>query len=182
MSWPPPTGVCVGSFVVFGRPRPAGSKAGFVPRRGDGSIVTRNGKPVVVQKDSSGEQGEAWRQDVAAMGMGIRPPDGPYDCPLAVELTFVLVRPKGHYGTGRNAHFLKGSAPAYPTGKPDTGKLSRAVHDALTTCLYRDDALIVETRERKSFAKRDEPEHCRVKVWRLPEVAAALDTVQLALA
>jgi crossover junction endodeoxyribonuclease RusA len=64
--------------------------------------------------------------------------------PVRLELVFTLARPKGHYGTGRNAGRLRRSAPAAPITKPDIDKLARAVLDALTGIVFRDDAQVVE--------------------------------------
>lgn len=63
----------------------------------------------------------------------------------AVTLTVhaLFARPKSHYGTGRNAHRLKPSAPRAHTKKPDLDKLIRAVGDALTNAgVIEDDARI----------------------------------------
>ena len=58
---------------------------------------------------------------------------------LRVSFTFYRPRPKGHFG----AKGVRPSAPRYPTTKPDVLKLARAVEDALTGVLWRDDAQIV---------------------------------------
>lgn len=62
---------------------------------------------------------------------------------VAVSLRFGLVRPRGHYGTGRNADVLKPSAPVWPATKPDVDKLERAVLDALTGIVWADDSQVV---------------------------------------
>lgn len=68
----------------------------------------------------------------------------PLTDPVRVEATFVYARPKGHYGTGRNAGRVKDGAPTYKTSAPDLDKLQRALGDALTQAgVVRDDALIV---------------------------------------
>ena len=47
---------------------------------------------------------------------------------------------KSRNTAGRNAGTLRDSAPAYPSGRPDSSKLLRATEDALTTAgIYRDD-------------------------------------------
>lgn len=77
---------------------------------------------------------------------------GPYQ-PLGVEITFTLDRPKSHYGTGRNRHVLKHSAPTHPTAKPDVDKLERTVLDALQDAkVLRDDSLVVDLTARKRYA------------------------------
>ena len=49
--------------------------------------------------------------------------------PIGAEITFTLARPKGHYGTGRNAGVLKTSAPAFPISH-STGDVDKLL-DAL---------------------------------------------------
>lgn len=71
---------------------------------------------------------------------------------LAVMFLFRRVRPKSHYGTGRNADRLKDDAPEYPTTKPDVLKTARAVEDALTQVVWVDDAQIVHEEIRKEWA------------------------------
>jgi Holliday junction resolvase RusA-like endonuclease len=66
------------------------------------------------------------------------------DGPVALEITFRLPRPKGHYGTGRNAAQLKPSAPNFPSGRPDLDKLLRALLDGLTAGgAWADDSQVV---------------------------------------
>lgn len=65
---------------------------------------------------------------------------------VSVTLHFKFRRPKGHYGSGRNAAKLKKSAPKYPIRKrrDDGDKLERAVLDAMTNIAYGDDAQVVD--------------------------------------
>src|SRR5262249_46725539 len=89
-------------FEVFGVAKPAGSKRPF--RRGDGSLGVRDANDDVKE----------WKNivtDRAYAAMKGRPP---LDGALGMMVTFFIRRPKTHFGTGRNAHVLKASAPAYP--------------------------------------------------------------------
>jgi len=65
--------------------------------------------------------------------------------PLAISAVFFVKRPKGHYGTGRNARRLKPQfAKAWPTGKPDLSNLVKLVEDGLVLAgLLPDDDQIV---------------------------------------
>jgi crossover junction endodeoxyribonuclease RusA len=64
---------------------------------------------------------------------------------VAVDLTFLLRRPKSHYRTGKNADLLRDSAPSRPAGRPDIDKLARAVLDGLTMGgAFADDAQVVD--------------------------------------
>ena len=77
----------------------------------------------------------------------------PAGIPVRCDLTFFLPRPKAHYGSGKNASVLKGSAPTRPTGKPDRDNLEKAVLDALTsTGIWHDDSQVADGRLRKRYA------------------------------
>ena len=76
----------------------------------------------------------------------------PAGVPLRCDLTFYLPRPKGHFGSGRNIHALKSSAPKRPTGKPDRDNLDKAVCDAITAAgVWRDDSQVTDGRIRKRY-------------------------------
>lgn len=141
------------SFTVYGDAKPGGSKKAFAhPHTGR----------IVVVDDS---KNKSWKQQVAGEGMRIFSSLPPLfaDGPLAVEFTFFRPRPGSHYGTGRNATRLKDSAPTVPTTRPDVLKLARAVEDALTGVLWRDDSQIVDERLRKCWG---EPARVEIGVWR----------------
>ena len=130
-------------FRVRGIPRPAGSKRPF-----------RNpttGKIVLV--DASGEPGRNWRQSCQAAAL-LATGDGPLlEGPLHLVLTFYLTRPKGHFRTGSaHAGEVKPTARLYPTTRPDTTKLVRAVEDALTGIIWRDDSQVVAQTATKVYS------------------------------
>ena len=77
----------------------------------------------------------------------------PAGIPLRCDLTFYLPRPKGHFGSGKNADRLKASAPTRPTGKPDRDNLDKAVCDAITAAgVWHDDSQVTDGRIRKRYA------------------------------
>jgi len=88
-----------------------------------------------------------WRNLVALEARRVAPSE-PWPGPVALEIVFGLQRPKGHY---RKDGSVKPAAPLYPSGKPDTSKLVRALEDALTGVLIRDDAQVVELVARKKY-------------------------------
>jgi Holliday junction resolvase RusA-like endonuclease len=135
------------AFTVIGEPVTKGSVTAFVPKRADGSFATRpDGSPLVVKTDDTGRRGKAAAMTLAnaALAARVEADAARYLTEaLAVTLAFVHVRPRSHYGTGRNAQTVKGSAPAYPAKRPDVDKLTRHVLDACKGVLYNDDGQIV---------------------------------------
>jgi Holliday junction resolvase RusA-like endonuclease len=76
--------------------------------------------------------------------------------PVWMSLEFVMTRPDGHFGTGKNAGKLKPSAPRWPTAKNgDRTNLLKAVEDALTGIVWHDDAQVVDGPIRKSYGETD---------------------------
>jgi Holliday junction resolvase RusA-like endonuclease len=137
------------AFTVPGIAAPAGSKKGF---------YNAKARRVVIVDDS--KRSRPWKAQVseaAAEAMTFNGDDGTsgyrplLEGPLHLELIFHVNRPKGHYGSGRNADKVKPGAPWAPTVKPDLLKLARAVEDALSGLVYRDDAQIVVETLQKAY-------------------------------
>lgn len=142
------------SFVVVGIPQPSGSKRAFPIKRKDGSVG------VAVSEDAKGAK--AWRQDVAAAAAGVYS-GPPLEGPLFVFVEFRMPRPKGHFGK----HGLRPSAlPLWPAVRPDATKLLRAVEDACTAILWRDDAQIVRQHVVKVYASDSEPPGMTMQISR----------------
>lgn len=127
-------------FRVVGVPQTKGSARAFM-RRGMRFPVITNDNP-----KCKGWQGAV--ADAAAVGMNGREP---FAGAVTLAMTFYFPRPKGHFGTGKNAGILKASAPKRHTVKPDLDKIVRAVKDGMTGVVYRDDAQVDEFTK---FAKR----------------------------
>jgi len=138
-------------FFVAGKPEPAGSKNAFpLKNRYTGQwLHDASGRPIVNVVDDN-PKSKDWKKTVAARAREVFHAFPTTD-PLVVWLTFFVVRPLGHMGTGRNAGMIKDSAPQYPDVKPDVLKLSRAVEDALTGIVWVDDAQIIEEHIRKKY-------------------------------
>ena len=93
--------------------------------------------------------------------------DGGFQGPVHVDITLYLTRPRGHYGTGRNAERLRDSAPTWPSGRPDVDKLARAVLDGLTAGgAWRDDAQVAVLIARKIYGWQP---GCRIEIRELEE-------------
>lgn len=84
-----------------------------------------------------------WRQEVAACAQKAMEGKALMLGPVRLGVQFVFPRPKGHYRTGKNAVGLRLGAPKHMTSKPDLSKLIRAIEDAMSGIVYRDDAQIV---------------------------------------
>ncbi len=139
-------------LIVLGKPEPQGSK----------TVARAKGRSFV--RDDNREL-EPWRQAVTSAALKATGTlTGPLTGPLRLDATFVLPRPRGHYGTGRNAGTLKPSAPLYVPTRPDTDKLVRAVGDAITGVICRDDAQLVIVHAEKHYG---EPPHAHLVVTEL---------------
>jgi crossover junction endodeoxyribonuclease RusA len=128
-------------FTVWGDPVPQGSK----------TFVNAGGKPRA--RESNEKRLAPWRGWVASAGFDAMKGGDLLLGPLSLHVVFVLKRPKGHYGTGRNAGTVKPSAPAYVQTKPDADKLVRAIGDALTGIVYRDDSQLVVVHVEKHYGE-----------------------------
>lgn len=70
--------------------------------------------------------------------------------PVGIEFVAWFERPKGHFGTGRNAGSLRHSAPDAHTVYPDLDKACRAIGDGLVDGgVLSDDSLVAEWWARK---------------------------------
>lgn len=149
------------AFTVRGIPAPQGSKRAFRNRHSGRVALVESSKRVA-----------SWRSDVRDAALdamrivvgarqggdsGIGVEMDPLAVPVVVGLAFRFPRPKGHYGSGRNATSLKPSAPLHPAGKPDLDKLARAILDAITSIVIADDALVVLLVTTKTYADHEPP-------------------------
>lgn len=148
-------------ITVYGDPAPQGSKRYL----GVGS----QGR---VRMAESSKRVEPWRADIRAAierkWQPVKDAGGrlPYGGPVTVHLEFYLLRPAGHWGTGRNSHLLRPGAPSHPHGKPDVDKLARAVLDAIgsTGLVWADDAQVVQLSAIKIYCPRGGQPGCHITV------------------
>ncbi|MBO0875371.1 MAG: RusA family crossover junction endodeoxyribonuclease [Pseudonocardia sp.] len=159
-------------FTVLGTPTPQGSKRPFV----------RGGRAILVEERKEGIN--TWRGDVMrAAQMAVERDDIDmlplFDGPVFVTIEFRFTRPKGHWRTGRNAHLLRDTAPAYPVGRRDVDKLQRSTFDALTTIgLWRDDGDVVDVHASKAYADLARP-GATIRI-QTPNHVRAVEPVELA--
>ena len=94
----------------------------------------------------------------------------PWDGPVLVEsMIFVFPRPKSHYGTRKNAHVIKKSAPKYADSiLKDIDNLEKFYLDAMNGVVYMSDKQIVCVREKwKIWCNEGEIPHVLIKMRRL---------------
>jgi crossover junction endodeoxyribonuclease RusA len=137
-------------FRVSGTPVPQGSLRAHMA----------GGTPVLHY--SNREPLAVWRDQVRAaclLELGLSEPTAG---PFAISIGFRFRRPAGHYSaaTGR---VLPRYADARPDRRPDLDKLVRAVLDALTGVVWRDDGQVVHICARKVY--ETEP-GAVIEVWR----------------
>lgn len=133
-------------FWVPGLPAPQGSK-------------TRIGKAMI----ESSKNLKPWREAVkwAAREEANRTSWEMADGPVVLSVVFLFLRPKSHYGTGKNSCVLKKDAPIYVTRAPDLSKLLRSTEDALKDAgVILDDRLIVNSSQSKRYGKKQ-----GAKIW-----------------
>jgi Holliday junction resolvase RusA-like endonuclease len=132
------------TFEVIGIPAPQGSKTPW------GSEANPNTRP--------------WRAAIAAAAAEAMKGAEPLAGAVSLWVRFVFPRPKGHYGTGKNAAKLKASAPFHVAKKPDLDKLVRAVCDGMSGIVFRDDSQVAILSAAKFFGAIGTP-------WLEPGVA-----------
>lgn len=147
-------------FFVQGQPKTQGSKKAFYNAKLRRAIVV---------EDCKGNK--PWRSDVRneAEKVWMFPP---LVGPVAMKMTFIMPRPQGHYGSGKNARIIKPNAPMWPDKKPDLTKLARAVEDALKGLVWNDDSQVVEETTRKVYTN-DGRIGCLVEIIEIAQSAKA---------
>lgn len=121
-------------FVIAGVPAPQGSKTRTKWGVREDNPATKPWRSAV-----------AWEATAAMQGVELM------TGPVALDVTFFFPRPKSHYRTGKHAGQLKLDAPIHCTTKPDADKLLRAIGDAITGIVVRDDSQIVRIHARKLY-------------------------------
>ena len=152
------------TFFVRGKPEPAGSKTAYpLTHRTTKEPIRKNGRIITVVTDAN-PRAKAWQAVVRkaareAMKAGWIPVFETQG--LAVTMQFFLRRPKGQHRTNGQPHAW---APTSHIVKPDVLKLARAVEDALTGVVWRDDAQIVEEHLSKVYAVNQTDEGVMIEV------------------
>ena len=81
-------------------------------------------------------------------------PHQPIPGGIAIELIFFMLRPKIHFGTGKNINKLKESSPYEHITTPDTDNLVKFVLDSLGADgrFFNDDRQIISVKAKKLYA------------------------------
>lgn len=128
-------------FFVPGIPRPGGSKKGFYNPKLKRVMMVKAG----------GQHEENWRQAVSSAALEAMSFREPLRGGLWASYTFVMPRPKYHYGK-------KGLKPEYANAghvkTPDRGKLLRSTEDAMKGIVYADDSQVWDGPVRKVYGER----------------------------
>jgi crossover junction endodeoxyribonuclease RusA len=145
------------AFVVRGRPVPQGG----LTRSPSGGLY-----------HSGGPRLRRWRAAISLAATEARGFEPVITGPVIVVGRFVLARPANHYlpVNGRRAvRELRLDAPKYPAGTPDVDKLARALLDALTGVVIKDDAQVASLMAVKLYETDELAEGVRVRVSSLEE-------------
>ncbi len=134
-------------FRVNGRPVGQPRHRVGAPRRGSGGKGNRSYVP-------EDHPVHAWKAQVTLAARAAYGPRPPVVGPLAVDVLFVMPRPK-YLGVGGRAWFPR---------TPDRDNLDKALLDACKNILWADDAQVVDGHVAKVYAASGEEAHADVTV------------------
>lgn len=155
------------ALVVFGEPKPQGSKTAFAGRRKN--KTTREWEFTGKAHMKEAVKGVAdWRAAVKSIAVAYvdqHPSHEPLDGPLIADLVFTMPKPAG-----------KPRYAIWPWWKPDLSKLARSTEDSLSGGgVWRDDARVIAYRRlEKLYVGADDHDTLPtpgvvIRVWRLPQ-------------
>lgn len=134
-------------FFIDGDAQPAGSKK-WLPAHGKAG-----GRPLIVDANA---KAKPWQHVCSMIALKAMRDNGLYEpltCPLYVDAIFYRQRPKGHFNAKGELN-AQGRRHPFPDVKPDRGKLLRAIEDAFSGVIYRDDNLVVGGLVEKRYGTR----------------------------
>lgn len=143
------------AFTVYGEAQPQGSAKAFVPKGWSRPIITSDNADL------------SWRQLVAEgadRALGRRPTADLFLDGVRLTIAFYLPRPKS-LPKRQTAH----------TKKPDIDKLVRAICDALSQLVFRDDSQVCELVTAKHYAAEGQAPHVDIRV----EATAAIEPIRV---
>jgi Holliday junction resolvase RusA-like endonuclease len=107
----------------------------------------RRGKYVTTYNDQETEEGKFIAQVLFQIGK-----HEVIQGPVYVEAGFFVSRPKGHYGTGKNAGVLKASAPKHCLNVKDLDNYIKFCWDCLNEVVWKDDRQVIQVNAGKWYA------------------------------
>ena len=118
------------SFTVYGTPKPQGSMRAFMPKGWNRPVLTSDNAKL-----------KPWRQQITLTANTFRAmvTDASFQGPQVLVLRFYFAKP----ASAKKRQFV--------TVKPDLDKLQRAVLDACTGVLWRDDSQVIEIKATKHY-------------------------------
>lgn len=135
------------AITVPGEPVPQGSTKAYIPKGWRRPIITGdNPRTKIWRGDVQGATLVAQRTTTTWPTLSTKP--------IRVDVDFVFLRPASVSATRR----------PHVTVKPDLDKTCRALLDALTGFLWRDDAQVVSLTATKAYAEPGEPAHTLIHV------------------
>jgi Holliday junction resolvase RusA-like endonuclease len=145
---------------------------------------TPGGKQWVQFYDDADAKGR--KADVGALWSQLALTPEPRERPLELRVTFVFIRPGGHYGTGRNANIVKpacihlrpgkgggvtrdAAGRKHPTGG-DLDNLIKLVKDGLTEAAYEDDGSVARVLGEKLYTDQAGVAEAQtvIEIWTIP--------------
>jgi len=149
------------AFTVIGVAQPQGSARAYVPFKW-AKLAVRKGqspRPLVVHDNPKVKH---WRDQIAREAYPVV--NGtPFSGAVVLTVTFTLPRPKRHANKCR-----------HHVTRPDLDKLVRAVGDALSGVVFRDDGQIVDVRASKAYSDGIHPPSVAIVVEDAPMPEGAL--------
>lgn len=146
-----------GTAMVYGPPASMGSKR--IGRAG------KDGRPLILDVKDAALR--AFQAELCLSMRGTAPP-APVRGPVGVQIVLWVPRPRGHFGTGRNAAELKPSAPSRPPAGRDVDKVARACLDAGKPAgWWWDDQQVCSLRVERFYADGGETVRTGVAAWEL---------------
>jgi Holliday junction resolvase RusA-like endonuclease len=154
-------------FFVPGEAKTAGSKKAFINPKTHKIIVTHDNPKT---KD--------WMDSVKWFIMKNIGRPCLLEGPVELILVFYRIRPASHFGSDRNAKVLKPLAPRLPISKPDSLKLGRAIEDAMTGIIYKDDSQVCHHNIWKVYCSGDEVPGVKIIVREIEFQKTAAETIE----
>ncbi len=112
---------------------------------------------------------EGWKSEVAQAFRSVAGYNS--NNPIEIQVNLWFERPKSHFGTGRNASNVKGSAPVFHTQKPDVDNVAKGILDALVHIkAFHDDSQVITLTISKQWCRIDGSEGAEVVLYEFCDI------------